>query len=242
MKLVVTITILIGISLAAFSQQTYQDVVYLRNGAIIRGMIIEQIPGKSAKIETDNKEVFIYKSDEIRKISKEPIKGKSSGFENSSGLKSGYRGIAEIGYGSLYYLKAVKLNIINCIQFGQYFSVGLGTGLHFYTIESFADPHPLLIPIFADIRTYFINNVVTPYLSFGIGYSFDANNSFKGYGYLWNLIFGISLNTSNKSSINIGLGLDSQRVTRYTASIAHGGIKEDKINSILLSLNAGISF
>ena len=49
----------------------YQDVVYLKNGSIIRGMIIEQIPNVSLKIQTKDSNVFVFKMEEIEKITKE---------------------------------------------------------------------------------------------------------------------------------------------------------------------------
>ncbi len=54
----------------AFSQQV-QDVVYLKNGSVIRGMIIEQVPGKSLKVQTKDGNVFVYSMDEIERITKE---------------------------------------------------------------------------------------------------------------------------------------------------------------------------
>ena len=54
-----------------FTQQNYQDVVYLKNESIIRGVIIEQILNKSIKIETADKSVFVYQIDEIEKMTKE---------------------------------------------------------------------------------------------------------------------------------------------------------------------------
>lgn len=53
------------------SYSEYQDVVYLKNGSIIRGMIIEQIPGVSLKLETRDGNVFVYKMEEIEKMTKE---------------------------------------------------------------------------------------------------------------------------------------------------------------------------
>ncbi len=53
------------------SYSEYQDVVYLKNGSIIRGMIIEQIPGISLKLETRDGNVFVYKMEEIEKMTKE---------------------------------------------------------------------------------------------------------------------------------------------------------------------------
>lgn len=49
----------------------YQDVVYLKNGSIIRGMITEQVPGKSVKIKTADGNVFVFSFEEIDKITKD---------------------------------------------------------------------------------------------------------------------------------------------------------------------------
>lgn len=49
----------------------YVDVVYLKNGSIIRGMIIEQTPNVSLKIQTKDGSVFVYKMEEVEKMAKE---------------------------------------------------------------------------------------------------------------------------------------------------------------------------
>ena len=56
----------------AFAQQM-EDVVHLKNGGLVRGTIIEQIPGESLKIKTREGNVFVYTMDEIAKMSKEPV-------------------------------------------------------------------------------------------------------------------------------------------------------------------------
>lgn len=65
------------ISLQIFSifanAQQYEDVVYLKNGSIIHGIIIEQIPGESIKIKTKDDNFFVFKMDEIEKMAKEEI-------------------------------------------------------------------------------------------------------------------------------------------------------------------------
>lgn len=58
----------------AFAQQM-EDVVHLKSGGLIRGTIIEQIPGESLKIKTRDGNVFIYTMDEIAKMSREPVMG-----------------------------------------------------------------------------------------------------------------------------------------------------------------------
>lgn len=49
----------------------YVDVVYLKNESVIKGMIVEQIPNASLKIQTKDGSVFVYKMDEVLKITKE---------------------------------------------------------------------------------------------------------------------------------------------------------------------------
>jgi|GEM_PF-1883804 hypothetical protein len=48
-----------------------QDVIYLLNGSIIRGIVIEQVFNSHVKIQTKDGSVFVYKNDEIDKILKE---------------------------------------------------------------------------------------------------------------------------------------------------------------------------
>jgi hypothetical protein len=68
------------------SQQIYQDIVYLNNGSIIKGTIIEQEFNKSIKIQTSDKNVFAYQIDEIEKMTKVAVSqnGTNSGENNSS--------------------------------------------------------------------------------------------------------------------------------------------------------------
>ena len=153
------------ITTVTFGQSNYQDVVYLKNGSIIRGVIIEQVPNNSIKIETADRNVFVYQMDEIEKLTKELLQGKGGSSHKSSGLQSGYKGIVEWGYQTDYYseFNRFKLDIINGYQINPYFSLGCGTGLHyFYELEV------AVFPVFADFRVNFVNNKVSPYLSLGV--------------------------------------------------------------------------
>ena len=67
-------------SSSLFAQQNFRDVIYLKNGSIIRGIITEQVPNVSYKIETADGSVFVYSADEVDKIAKER-------FQNVSNLK-----------------------------------------------------------------------------------------------------------------------------------------------------------
>jgi hypothetical protein len=59
------------VTAVSFSQNTMRDVVYLKNGSIVKGLIIEQVPNKSLKIQTADGNIFFYDFSEVDKILKE---------------------------------------------------------------------------------------------------------------------------------------------------------------------------
>lgn len=65
---------------AVFSQEQAKDVVYLKNGSVIKGQIIEQVPNKSIKIQTADGNIFVYDFSEIEKITKETVTTQSKAF------------------------------------------------------------------------------------------------------------------------------------------------------------------
>lgn len=60
-----------------FAQQ-WVEVVYLKNGGQVRGVIIEQVPNETLKIQTADGSIFVYKMSEVEKITKEQPKQQSS--------------------------------------------------------------------------------------------------------------------------------------------------------------------
>ena len=74
---IIAATLLLTVSSAV--AQDMQDVVYLKNGSVIRGIVIEQVPGQSLKIKTKDGSVFVYKMDEVQKITKEEAPQMASG-------------------------------------------------------------------------------------------------------------------------------------------------------------------
>jgi hypothetical protein len=56
-----------------FAQDERQDVVYLLDGSVIRGTIVEQIPNKRLKIETSDGSIRTIEYSSIQKIAKEKV-------------------------------------------------------------------------------------------------------------------------------------------------------------------------
>jgi TM2 domain-containing membrane protein YozV len=87
-KILLAFTFLFLITFALFAQERMQDVVYLKDGSIIHGTIIEQVPNVSIKIQTRDQNIFVYSIENILKITKEPIKGLYGNEEDVRGYKS----------------------------------------------------------------------------------------------------------------------------------------------------------
>ena len=60
MKKIVLLLFCAMSTMIAAAQANLQDVVYLKNGSVIRGVIIEQVPGISLKIQTADGNIFVY--------------------------------------------------------------------------------------------------------------------------------------------------------------------------------------
>ena len=251
MKNILVLLLFTLITSVSFGQSNYQDVVYLKSGSIIRGVIIEQVPNKSIKIETAGRSVFVYQMDEIERIIKEPFQGRWNRATQSfgSGLQEGYKMIVELGYEmgtGIFGMDRLKLNSIYAYQLNPYFSLGLGTGLRNYR-NSFNEERDFyaeraLIPIFADFRANFTDNIfkvnnVSPCFSLGVGYSFDATNRFEGVGFLLNPIVGISFMVSEKSAFNVGIGYEMQSMNIFDYPFY-----DLNVNSGAISIDVGISF
>ena len=65
----IMLILLLAVS-SSFAQQ-YEDVVYLKDGGVRRGLILEQIPNESVKLKTNYGEIFVIQMSDISRIVKE---------------------------------------------------------------------------------------------------------------------------------------------------------------------------
>lgn len=71
-SMLIVCLLIFAIAAPAAAQQFYEDVVYLKDGSIIRGVIVEQIPGESLKVQLQGGSVMVFKMSNVLKIAKEP--------------------------------------------------------------------------------------------------------------------------------------------------------------------------
>jgi hypothetical protein len=160
----------------SYGQNNMEDVVYLKNGSIIRGIIIEQVPNQSIKIRTKDRNVFVFKYDEIEKITKENVPKvtdfKKSGFINLTELNY-CPGIGDVKVEN-YSVKnedySFGFRTVNGYQLNEHLSLGIGIGIDRYKDIT-------LLPITFDARASLLKGRVSPVLTANIGYAVGINNA-----------------------------------------------------------------
>jgi len=221
------------------AQTNYEDVVYLKNGSIIHGIIIEQVPNQSVKIQTRDGNVFFYKIDEIEKMTKEEHllqknEKPAHSEENIDIKKSKFTNITEINFGffktnnidnnsnTLSYLTYFYgIQTVKGYLFNPYFSSGIGVGLDHYS-DSMGTAN--FVPLFIDFRLNLPKEHFTPFLSGDFGYSLNLNPSRSGYfqsanfpfkeekgGLLINPAIGVKFFITHKVALNFSIGYKVQQ-------------------------------
>ncbi len=216
-KLLLTVMLLLMVC-GAMAQNNKQDVVYLKNGSIIRGSIIEFIPDKYVKIEIIGGNVFVYQIGEIEKCVKETpinvnrnetsVPSEEVVGKDTSGIKRGYYGVFEMGTGfSGGYMEGplrTRIHIINGYRINPWIALGMGFGFRAYPGDD------LFMPLFVDIRTNFLNKKTSPYVSLDAGYGFNLDDVNRG-GPMISPTLGVSVKLKKRFAINLGLSYEWQR-------------------------------
>jgi hypothetical protein len=175
----------ISLSIIIKGQQNYQDILFIKNGSILRGVIINQVLNKSIRIVTLEGDSLNFNIEDIEKLTREavPSTNQKPGFK--TWLIPSYQLVIQGAlaykvdrFGTDYY----KLSVINGIRLTKTFSFGIGVGLHFNSKSHLSgiipDYSKVILLVFYDLRIYCaLGNKLSGYFSPDMGYSFSKNQS-----------------------------------------------------------------
>jgi hypothetical protein len=237
------------ICFSSFGQNNMEDVVYLKNGSIIRGIIIEQVPNQNIKIQTKDRNVFVFKYDEIEKMTKEnlPIENSNNSSNMTDFKKSGFINLTEINYcpgvGDVKIGNNTIENVdysfgfrlINGYQFNEHLSLGLGIGIDRYKNTTF-------LPLTFDVRATILKGKVSPAFTANVGYAIGLGDV-KG-GLVINPQIGIKTYISKNVAylFNIGYKLQAQEILYSYRNYNYYDTKTEKVYFQFLTLSTGFVF
>lgn len=212
--------------------QNYTEVVYLKNGSVIRGVIIEQIPNSSLKIQTADGSIFAYPIQEVERITKETAQRQNKYTKYGKPSLRGYKGFIESGF--IFDLSDCNANHLNFstihgYQFNNYLFLGGGVGINNYT-----DADSYSVPIFANFRVNFMDKRITPFADITSGYSAgDVEGGFANMG------LGVRFSLARKMAINVKLEYNYQEYD-YSYHSYYYYIESESING--LGVKVGFEF
>lgn len=266
MKKISLLLIFSAISIMAFAQHNFQDILFLKNGKIKRGIIYEQVPFGILKICTEEGDSLEYQSNEVERLIREPVLKINKSFKDSLN-QEGYQGIMESGFSTPVsrqsFTAFLKLNLINGYRFNPHLFLGGGIGLRYSYESKNAYWHgtrlsPVFndfgVPIFINIRMNPSVNKFTPFTGLSLGYSLDLNNNnpltrkenyslsqIRGVGLLLGLEVGINYRVSDTFGMNVDIGFESQKHESYSPDCPQCMDKRFS-SSNSLSIDIGVSF
>jgi hypothetical protein len=208
LKQILLFSVLLFMTGFTMAQNNTQDVVYLKNGGIMRGTLIELVPDSLLKIQTADGNVFVYQMSEIKKYTKEPnLNAVISPPKDTTGIKHGYYGVVEYGsgmtFGEIGGPLTTKINIVNGYRVCPWFAAGVGVGVRAYIQDG------IYLPVYADLRVNFFNRKTSPYIALDGGYGFRTTHNKLG-GIMFSPTFGVFVKIKDRFALNIGLNYELQ--------------------------------
>ena len=224
------------ISVVIYAQQNNLiDVVYLKNGSILRGIIIEQVPNESIKLQTSDGNIFVYQTSDIEKITKETTSKQSRKQlmygDNDVHQRKGYIGLSvgpSFAVGDLSDLPVGA--ILNLVDFGYLFTENIGIAAkwfgtaHVESGETFGVGGLMAGLLASTPISEKINFEGKVLIGFGASTYSDGTNSVTSDLYFGNdLGVGLRFNTSEKVSLLLNadyIGVSDYNSVNVTFGVA----------------------
>lgn len=205
--------LLLGPVKQAEAQRKSRDAVYLKQGSIITGSLLQYDSLRGIRISNDCGiwQYSFQEVDSVRIFAMNP---------RSALKKRGYYNLGSLGLlfgeGNKGTQPFASLTMVNGWQFDQRLFAGIGLGYEFYEWG--------VLPLFADIKYHFRPDAVTPFVSFKVGYSFPLTETTGNADYyqtegktfggvLVNPEVGINFPVGAHNAVVLGIGYHYQELS-----------------------------
>ena len=232
----IALILFILLSLAASAQADREDVIYLKNGSIYRGTIIEQIPGVSYKIEIAGGSVIVIKAEDVEKITKEAkTAGEYSGpYYNEPRLRpkpvyeykfrpKGYFFQAQVELQAL----EMGFRLVNGYKFGRFGYLGLGLGLDGMILDIYGHTNysGVYFPFYVHYGGTILKTQISPFYSIEAGYAFHPYSVLSPQNFFGNGSNIVNTQGGLMGGVGLGVKFCSKRRVHFDLS-AHLDLKQ----------------
>ncbi len=232
-----------------FAQQSGQDVVYLKNGSVIRGKITEYEEQKFVKILVSETNELFFPVDEVKSISHNVPKLDDFGnpkkkmpiYYKHKGIYVNTFGSFGFGGGTHGDWLMTNTNVAAGYMFNRYVGAGIGTGSYWYHASG------RIAPFYLEARGEFLRKKRMVPVYYGrIGYGTVIGTSgvtveLRG-GFFWNVGIGYKEYTTRKHQWTYTLGLQSQQTyQKWTQERTIFDPNTNTVSTMLFDIEGNIS-
>jgi hypothetical protein len=221
-------------------KKNWQDVVYLKNGSIIRGVLSDEPAAGKVKIETAGRNLFVFPEADVAKVSRELIQPAfrypfTTGFVHMTQVGLAVGNAAGAGQDRQ---EDITLQTFHGYQFASWFALGLSAGVDAYSRVT-------LLPLGLGLRGDLLKTRNRPFYSFDAGYALDwlHNPQLEGNrrgGFFWSPGAGMKFNSKQNHAFLLSLAY-RQQASSLEMPFSNGtSISESKFKRVLFRV--GFSF
>lgn len=210
-KTLLLIVVCIVLSIVKLHAQSREDVVYLNNGSILKGRIIENIPGVKTSIEIAGHNLIVIPDTAVKMIL---LNQKIPSYEYGSLASPVEMAAMANFYGGTK--NSGAFTFITSYHFPFGLSTGAGLGIEWFDREQ--------IPFIADFAYCFMKGSWSPYIYARTGYavplSKNDDGDYSDYfgGVLAGTGAGIRFNFSKRNALIFSLGYRYQKTKTITGA------------------------
>lgn len=218
----------------------WQDVVYLKNGSIIRGTLVEEAAKGTVAIETIGNNRFVFRADEVQRVARELIRKTfqypyATGYLHMSevalsvGNRAGQNQSRAIDFSA---------HTFNGYQFASYLATGMTLGVDGYDGVT-------LFPVGLGLRGDITKTRIRPFYSLDGGYSLDWLNNPRQPGnqqggFFWSTGLGLKFQSKKSHAFLLGLAYRRQASSEEHPFLNGTSVTEYTFKRVLFRLGLSI--
>lgn len=207
------------------------DVVYLKDGSVLKGLIVNYEKGATLTFAMQNGEEIIVQDAEIARIVQDVREPRASSYDDLANGKPktkpkeqpvyefrerGFYNVMMLGSLNTRAASEFKMGLsfhnVSGFQFSRWLGIGLGVGIETYG----TDDDEVIYPVFAEFRGYLNKKIKAPYYTLGAGYGFMTTNKKEFIteargGWMIHPAIGLRFSAKKRTNLMADIGYKFQR-------------------------------
>ena len=231
-----------GFLFDAVAQRPTDDVLYLKNGWVLRGRLLPATAPETVSIHTNDGNTFVFPQADVLQTKQEPalrylnIRYRDRGYAHFTelGVMASNNNVNQSGVTT----SAFTFHTVNGYKFSQWLYTGLGAGVDLYASQTF-------IPVFASLRGDFTRKgILIPYYYVDGGWGFNGTTNTPTRRQRGGVHFAAGVGMKVLFNGNAGFLLSVGYYLQQTAieEIHDGGTRRTEDNYRRVAIRAGFAF